>query len=231
MNIRFNCTGTERKALVVAIGEVLGAKPLYKGVPTYAYNIDGFVIDKEGTLSFDDRTDSEVVENLLEELTMRGFVFAEPENATQGNASAPDTLVIELPRADFSETAIENIHRILNNKGNLIQKALGIDALPIELTEETIQFPWFAYDSVGDEVKAYTQFVCALCEMAKAKKRINTAVVRDVENEKFAFRCFLLQLGFIGPDFKTTRKILLSKLTGCSAFLNGAPKNQEVEAE
>ncbi len=47
MNIRFNCTGTERKALVVAIGEVLGAKPLYKGVPTYAYNIDGFVIEKK----------------------------------------------------------------------------------------------------------------------------------------------------------------------------------------
>ncbi len=32
-----------------------------------------------------------------------------------------------------------------------------------------------------------------------------------------AFRCFLLRLGFIGDEYKTTRKILLRNLTGSYA--------------
>jgi hypothetical protein len=31
-------------------------------------------------------------------------------------------------------------------------------------------------------------------------------------------RCFLLALGFIGDEYKTARKILLSKLEGSGAF-------------
>ena len=44
--------------------------------------------------------------------------------------------------------------------------------------------------------------------MATNSKRI-TAKERTVENEKYAFRCFLLRLGFIGDEYKTSRKILL----------------------
>ena len=44
------------------------------------------------------------------------------------------------------------------------------------------------------------------------------------ENEKYAFRCFLLRLGFIGEEYKVERKILLKNLTGSSAFKNGENK-------
>ncbi len=37
-------------------------------------------------------------------------------------------------------------------------------------------------------------------------------------DEKYAFRCFLLRLGFIGDEFKKSRKILLANLDGSSAF-------------
>lgn len=53
--------------------------------------------------------------------------------------------------------------------------------------------------------------------MSTEQKRI-TAKVREVNNEKYAFRCFLLRLGFIGEEFKQSRKILLSNLDGSSAF-------------
>ena len=53
--------------------------------------------------------------------------------------------------------------------------------------------------------------------MAKNSKRI-TAKERTVDNEKYAFRCFLLRLGFIGDAYKTSRKILLKNLDGNSAF-------------
>ena len=53
--------------------------------------------------------------------------------------------------------------------------------------------------------------------MAKNRKRI-TAKERTVCNEKYAFRCFLLRLGFIGNAYKASRKLLLKNLDGNSAF-------------
>ena len=63
--------------------------------------------------------------------------------------------------------------------------------------------------------------------MARTQKRI-TAKEKEVDNEKYAFRCFLLRLGFIGAEFKTDRKILLRNLSGSSAFKGGQQK--EVQA-
>ena len=48
-----------------------------------------------------------------------------------------------------------------------------------------------------------------------------TAREKPVENEKFAFRCFLLKLGFIGAEYKADRKVLLRNLTGSAAFKDG----------
>ena len=59
--------------------------------------------------------------------------------------------------------------------------------------------------------------------MSKEQKRINSTE-KKVSNEKYAFRCFLLRLGFIGEEYKTDRRILLKNLTGSSAFKNGAKK-------
>ena len=59
--------------------------------------------------------------------------------------------------------------------------------------------------------------------MAKTQKRI-TAKEKEVDNEKYAFRCFLLRLGFIGDEHKVTRKILLRNLSGSSAFKAGSAK-------
>ncbi len=111
-------------------------------------------------------------------------------------------------------------------KGHLIRKALGVDKLPIEVGDTKVSFPWFAGMPTPEEVKAYDHFICALCEMARNQKRV-TAKERDTGNEKYAFRCFLLRLGFIGPEFKQERKILLRNLTGSSAF-KSVPQKEEV---
>jgi hypothetical protein len=230
MNIKFNRTGSERKELVTAIGEILETKPVYKGAPTFIYEVDGFEVDKEGTLSFDDGTDSEISKTLLEELVSRGFTFEEPETATQGNTGGYDSLVIELPKEGFNENAIANLEKLIESKGSIIKKAFGVEALPIEQTEETFRFPWFAFHMNADEAKAYAHFISAICEMAKSQVRI-TATVKDVVNEKYAFRCFLLRLGFIGSEFKVERKILLSRLSGSSAFKSGTPTHEGVKSE
>ena len=53
-----------------------------------------------------------------------------------------------------------------------------------------------------------------------------TATEKPVENEKYAFRCFLLRLGFIGSEYKAERKILLKNLTGSSAFKDGGVNHE-----
>ena len=111
-----------------------------------------------------------------------------------------------------------NLTKLLDAKGNLIRKALGITDLRIELLEDRVAFPWFSQVD-ADSVAAYTHFISALCEMSRNAKRV-TATEKPVENEKYAFRCFLLRLGFIGTEYKAERKILLRNLSGSTAFKN-----------
>ena len=63
------------------------------------------------------------------------------------------------------------------------------------------------------------KFITALCNMAKTQTRISPKE-KEAENEKYAFRCFLLRLGFIGDEYKTDRKVLLQHLEGSSAHKN-----------
>jgi len=208
MTINYNVTGSERKRLVQTIAEITECETKYKGAPTFAYEVDYFTIDKNGVFSFDDRADSNEVEQLIEALAERGFEF---------DGYDKTALTIEMPRSYFTDTALENLSRLVESKGALIKKALGVTDLSILKGEETVSFPWFSDASGPDEVKAYTHLVTALCEMAKAQNRV-VASAKDVDNKKYAFRCFLLRLGFIGAKYKTERRILLRNLTGSSAF-------------
>ena len=231
MRIEFHRTGAERKALVTAIGEILEVRPKYKGMPSAAYEIDYFTVTKNGTLEFDDRADSEEVENLLEQLADRGIVAAPAEKVqTWLNAKVEELsekretepqaanvgLTVEIP---LDKVAVGNLTKLLDAKGNLIRKALGITDLRIEVLEDRVAFPWFSQVD-ADSAAAYTHFISALCEMSRNAKRV-TATEKPVDNEKYAFRCFLLRLGFIGSEYKAERKILLKNLSGSSAFKNG----------
>ena len=230
MRIEFQRTGAERKALVTAIGEILEVRPKYKGMPSAAYEIGYFTVTKEGTLEFDDRADSEEVENLLERLADRGIVAAptemaqawldarEAERSEKRETALQEAnvgLTVEIP---LEKVAVGNLTKLLDAKGNLIRKALGITDLRIELLEDRVAFPWFSQVD-ADSVAAYTHFISALCEMSRNAKRV-TATEKPVENEKYAFRCFLLRLGFIGTEYKAERKILLRNLSGSTAFKN-----------
>nr|DAS05370.1 MAG TPA: Putative amidoligase enzyme [Caudoviricetes sp.]DAS81739.1 MAG TPA: Putative amidoligase enzyme [Caudoviricetes sp.] len=240
MRIEFHRTGAERKALVTAIGEILEVRPKYKGMPSAAYEIDYYTVTKDGTLEFDDRTDSEEVENLLEQLADRGIVAAPAEMAQAWlNARAEELskasetepqeanvgLTVEIP---LDKVSLGNLTKLLEAKGKLIRKALGISELSIEILEDRVAFPWFEELPNSDAVKAYTHFISALCEMSRNAKRV-TATEKSVENEKYAFRCFLLRLGFIGSEYKAERKILLKNLTGSSAFKDGGVNHEVSE--
>ncbi len=211
MEIKFNCTGTERKKLVQAISEITGENAEYQFMPTCAYNIGTMTVDKEGTLHCENGTD---IDGLLEELHKRGFV-AETNTAEKTD----NRLTITIPKETLDEQTLTNLDRILENKGTLIKHALQTDSLEYTVTDTTVQFPWFTLEQPED-ADAYSRFLTALIDMAKNQKRINNKPDTS-DNEKYAFRCFLLRLGFIGTEFKSVRKVLLRNLTGSSAFRNG----------
>lgn len=235
MTIYYNAQ--DRKPLVKAISEFTGADAVYMRTPTYAYRIDYFTVTREGNLEFDGRADSEEIETLLEFLSERGFVAdtngAEPTETVIEELSAaadsaahgePVGLTVEVP---LESTAVGNLTKLLDAKGSLIRKALAVEDIRIEVTNSAVKFPWFA-ECGADECKAYTHFISALCELAKNAKRV-TAKEKDTGNDKYAFRCFLLRLGFIGSEYKAERKILLRNLTGSSAFRNGGAANEVSE--
>jgi hypothetical protein len=233
----YNVTGAKRKELVKVISDTTGAKAEYKFMPTCNYEIDYFTVTKDGTLKFDDRADSEEVEQVLDAIAAAGFECEAQdgednvaEEVSEGTAEAADnapqgettglTVVIPLDKVN-----VGNLTKLLDAKGSLIKKALGVEDICIEIKEDRVAFPWFTELPDADSVKAYTNFIAKLCAMAKEAKRV-TASEKEVDNEKYAFRCFLLRLGFIGAEYKEDRKILLKNLTGSSAFKNGGADHE-----
>ena len=149
------------------------------------------------------------------------------ENSDSGvTEDEPGITCISMPRSLLPEAALENLKKLVEAKRNLICKALGVDELPIEETEDKISFPWFRHWTDPEELKAYMHFITALCDMARNAKRV-TATEKDTDNEKYAFRCFLLRLGFIGNEYKAERKVLLARLSGNSAFKGKGAKEVE----
>ena len=231
MTITINAQGAERKRLVKTIAEWLGEDVHYCGAPTFAYEIGRFTVEKSGSLTFSDMLDSEVVERLLERIYDEGFDI-DQSHTEEDDTDSTDNVIgdlsgisIQLPASEFTESSLANLQAIIDAKGNLIKKALGAEALPINRLGNRIDFPWFRPYADPQEVQAYLHFITALCEMARTQKRI-TAKEKEVDNEKYAFRCFLLRLGFIGEEFKAERKILLRNLTGSSAFKSGAKEDK-----
>lgn len=240
MEVKFNVTGERRKEMVGVISGIIGITPVYMRMPTCNYVISNFTVTKDGTLMYDDRCESELVKKVLASLAQAGFETESPataaaetadtaqETETTSNPAEAETapqgepvgLTVEI---SLDAVQVGNLTKILEAKGGLIKKALGVDDLRFEIKDDRIAFPWFA-EVEPDEATAYTHFISALCEMARNQKRI-TAKEKETDNDKYAFRCFLLRLGFIGAEFKAERKILLRNLSGSSAFKSGQKKD------
>ena len=136
-------------------------------------------------------------------------------------------LTIEVPLDGFTPEKLDNLTKMVTAKETLFKAALGVEELPIQLTENTIRFPWFCGEDAltPEESNAYSTFVSLLCETAKEKKRVTAKAGELPSNPKFAMRVFLISLGMVGDEYKVARKVLLSRLEGNSAFRDGMRKS------
>ena len=214
MQINYNVQGADRKALVQAISEITELPAMYVSGDGRSYAIGDLTVNKDGVLDYSKHDG--FIHLLLNALVEKGF-SCEPQDGDNALVEKQANLCIEVPLEGFTKATLGNLERLVLSKTALIKKAISTEALPIKKTETTLRFPWFSLDASPDEDQTYAVFIEKLCTTAKKKKRI-MAVEQEVDNEKYAFRCFLLKLGFIGDEYKLARKILLSRLEGDSAW-------------
>ena len=212
--ITYEMKGVPRKKLAQAISEVLNITPVYKGVPSCAYEIGDLVIDREGSIILGNTMTPIEVDSLVRKLEERGFT------ATNYGENAFDGYEVAMPRDMFTDKALDNLRKIVNAKGNLIGKAIGTQDLRIIKNDEYVSFPWYPKTEDAEEVQYYLQFTESLCKMAIQRTRVNSTA-NISENEKYDFRCFLIRLGFIGEEYKGFRKFMMRNLTGNAAFKKG----------
>lgn len=226
MVLHFNVKGESRKAMVTAIEKEIGGKARYLGVPSCAYEIGSYTVGRNGELEFGDFDDIDEVAPIVDACIMATGItpaeWEESKDAEETETEGAMELTVTIP---FTKVNVGNLTSLLEAKGSLIKDALGITDLCFEMNEDSVSFPWFSKVE-PEEAMTYTKFITAICEMTMKQKRI-TAKPKENENEKYAFRCFLLRLGFIGDEYKADRKLLLSKLNGSSAFKSGAKKGGE----
>jgi len=225
MIIDYNVTKDDRKKLVEAISDIESVKAEYQGAPDFSYHIGKIKVNRSGKVDVPLHDAKELILQLRE----RGFEAIDPlKEIMEQDEDAVDEektdevsgTCISMPKSLLSEAGIENLKKIVDSKKNLICKAIGASELPIEISEDKISFPWFRHWDSPEELNAYTHLISALCDMAKDAKRV-TAKEKETDNDKYAFRCFLLRLGFIGDEYKADRKVLLRNLSGSSAFRSG----------
>ena len=204
--IDFNIQKNERKKLVEAIADFAQTDAVYTGAPGFAYRIGAMTVDKDGILTIPNEENADFeISGLLGALTYKGFVAAiitdDEETGQEDEPQEQVEMTVEIPLESVNAGLLT---KLLDAKGSLIKKALGVSDLRIEIKEDRVAFPWFG-DVDPDTAKTYTAFIAKLCEMTKNAKRV-TATEKAVDNEKYAFRCFLLRLGFIGAEYKAERK-------------------------
>ena len=225
MKIDYNVTGAEKKKLVQAISKATGYEAKYLKLPTLGHQVGPYFISRDGVVEVDENEPT--LDAAINGAVAAGFIgtieadpedeeLMEVESSPVEEEDEPLMGSISVTKEGMTPAMIENLQKIIIGKASLIKQAFGIETLPVLEEHDKITFEWFPNMDPSNG-PAYCAFISALRKMAMEAKRV-TMSDSEVENPKYAWRCFLLRLGFIGPEYKNTRKILMKNFTGSSAF-------------
>lgn len=87
----------------------------------------------------------------------------------------------------------------------------------LQITEQQISFTGFPVPADQPHADAFLQLAAMMNAMVLSQKRIQAKEV-STDNEKYAFRIWLLRLGMNGDAYKSTRKVMMENLGGHAAF-------------
>ena len=147
--------------------------------------------------------------NLVNLIYSRGPLV---NQATGGHFEA-DAGLIEALKDDRCTYTRANFFRAVSDYEDQHGKSL----YGLTITPETVSFTGFGEAADVDHLRAFGHLAVMMNNQALHQKRIQAKAV-DAVNEKYAMRIWLVRIGMDGEEFKQTRKILMEKLTGHSAF-------------
>ena len=147
--------------------------------------------------------------NLVNLIYSRGPLV---NKATDGYFEADEGLV-EALKDDRCTYTRANFFRAVADYENQHGKSL----YGLTITPEAVSFTGFGEAADVDHLRAFGHLAVMMNNQALHQKRIQAKAV-DAANEKYAMRIWLVRIGMDGDEFKQTRKILMEKLTGHSAF-------------
>ena len=233
----------DRKEIVKVLGEHFGVKPKYLGVPSFAYKIETeeeiFTVDREGRITTKAGEEVELEEILNpDEVTTIEIAF--PLEGHSGKTLinlvnmiySRQVLIKKIFEIEenivegYFITAINHMDVQTTNQFIYILEELGVENCKgIRFVEERITFNITKQKVEPEEVKAFTEFLSLLIKKAKELKYASDKQV-NTDNEKYAFRTWLIRLGMVGNEYKLTRKVLLQNLSGNGAFRKPGENNE-----
>ena len=223
MTIHFEGASERRKELVQALAEATGCKSEYLGAPAFDYQVGDYIVHRDGSVEANDLLDTKEMGLMLHALRAHGFIqegseWNRPEDPPMAqelpeSIQHEDGIALSFPKEGMSADSIANVKKLIAAKAPLIKLALELDELPIDEEDDKLTFTWLPVTAPQEMIAATAQLLAAIIKLAKKLKRV-TVIERETDNPRYTFRCFLLRLGFIGDEYKTTRKYLVKGIPG-----------------
>lgn len=146
--------------------------------------------------------------NLVNMVYSRGPILSK---ASGGSFHVSEELVGALKE----DTCTATVQAFLNALADHTRTHGGLEGL--QITEQHVSFTGFPVPADRAHAEAFCQLAAMMNAMALSQKRIQAKEV-STENEKYAFRIWLLRLGMNGDACKAARKVLMENLSGHAAF-------------
>lgn len=208
-------TGQERKTIAAVIAQAINETSRYVGPPSFAFTVGGWSVGKQ----------SQVISPVM---NLDGF--AEVKNIISAlHIAGLNAETLRVTLHGVNENTAKLLTSVIKSKETLLKKALQMEEpLTVMFENEEATLHFFTATLDAEKVNAYLTLALKLVELAGTLK-YSSATEKPVDNEKYALRCFLLRLGFIGDEFKTARRVLLSAMSGNGAFKSKS--TSEVDSE
>lgn len=245
--MKIRTIASNRKDIVAAISEVTNTKAVYLGPPTFGYKIGEFTVDREGMVEI---LNQDIGETIKEELVQRGLAEDDAYNLELNvpvefhTGASLRNLVFMIHSKQYlinkaigrqvfkvSETLISKLEEketeTIEDFKKIFEESGGSDSnYGVAFTDENILFNGFPMDS--ERIKAFVELATLMSSAAINHKRVSPKETIE-ENEKYYMRVWLVRLGLGGQGGKETRRILLQKLNGHTAFRTEEEKERAKE--
>ena len=231
----------DRKKLIKELEKATGLKSKYMGAPSFEYEVGPYTVGRNGDITIENEEADEAV---LEVLVAKELIVS-PEDADQtvtiislpmndfDGRSLKNLVFMLSARSKLLSKAVghpgfykvsENLVKALEEKvpqtSDDFMKVLDaagqedLEGLVFEEGKLGFSFPC-THDP--EKIRVYMQLTELMGEMARSQHRVKAAKCKGI-NEKYAFRTWLMNLGMIGDEYRTARRILLHNLGGNSAY-------------